>query len=204
MGSIEIKNVQPFSIQFYGTTYLFMHNGTLPNSKEIPSNAIFSPLGNSDSEIAFCYLMGVLQQYGRGKFTPESFARLYATMKCLNEFGTFNCIFTNGTYLVVYADMKNYKDTMISQVGDDAVLVFTQHNDSSKLVFEAWANKHESAAKNGGQLASTTEAVKLTLKNWGAQNYMPGLLNGCTAEKLPPGRMRVYDGNNLVFQRGAR
>ena len=54
------KDTQPFSRSFAGRDWIFMHSGDLRDdyAVHIPldTNALFEPIGSTDSEHIFCYL----------------------------------------------------------------------------------------------------------------------------------------------------
>ena len=60
-GNPKYENTHPFTAKIHGTPFIFEHNGTLKNKREIP---ILSkkPLGETDSERAFCYIASRLEE----------------------------------------------------------------------------------------------------------------------------------------------
>lgn len=58
-GAVAIKNTQPFSRELCGRMHVFAHNGHLPAIREHARFGIdsFRPIGETDSEYAFCALL---------------------------------------------------------------------------------------------------------------------------------------------------
>lgn len=68
-GGIGLANTHPFKRVFWGRDWVFAHNGTLPAIKHKPLRR-FAPVGSTDSEYAFCWLLDQLEQsFGEGE--PE-------------------------------------------------------------------------------------------------------------------------------------
>ena len=57
VGDIALRNTQPYSRALGGKRHVFCHNGNLPDVQCLESTRIFAPIGETDSEMAFCCLM---------------------------------------------------------------------------------------------------------------------------------------------------
>lgn len=60
-GAIHLANTGPFSRELDGRMQVFAHNGNLKNLEQSPlvtKNGSFQPIGETDSELAFCLLPG--------------------------------------------------------------------------------------------------------------------------------------------------
>ncbi len=102
-GRVALENSHPFVRQLWGRNWVFAHNGDL---KEFfpPLDAIFLPIGCTDSERAFCYLLQAMHQEF-GKDVPvrdELSAFLRQQCTYLASFGTFNLMFSDGDTLFVH------------------------------------------------------------------------------------------------------
>ena len=102
MGPETLQNTHPFKRVLWGRDWVFAHNGTLPEIKLRPLQD-FSPVGDTDSEHAFCWLLGQL----RAAF-PEGYPhdRPQALWQCLADLGgslgaegTFNFLLGDGSHL---------------------------------------------------------------------------------------------------------
>src|SRR5437868_13865160 len=60
-GDVSLANCQPFQREWLGQTWLFAHNGDLKNFHPQLTGA-YLPVGSSDSEKAFCWLMQQLRE----------------------------------------------------------------------------------------------------------------------------------------------
>jgi len=102
-GRIALENCHPFLRECWGINWVFAHNGNLTGfAPEL--NGQFLPVGNTDSELAFCYLLQRLrQQFGAA---PPALPALKAALKILCReiaaFGTFNMMLCNGSALFVH------------------------------------------------------------------------------------------------------
>jgi glutamine amidotransferase len=107
VGGNVFKNTHPFHREFNGREYVFAHNGTLKNFKELKLNC-FKPIGETDSEHVFCYLLGLMAQEGINQLQKSHFPWLHKQLSNINSQGKFNCLFSDGTYLFCYHDRDKY------------------------------------------------------------------------------------------------
>ena len=99
-GRISLENTHPFVRELWGRHWVFAHNGTL---RRVRRRALgqFNPIGSTDSEHAFCYLLESL----RAAFPtyPRSVSELWGAIAEvgaeLGGDGTFNFLLGDGRYL---------------------------------------------------------------------------------------------------------
>ena len=106
-GKINLENSHPFSRELWGRQWIFAHNGDLHNFKpELVGR--FTPVGNTDSELAFCYLLEQLvKRFGYVEPTlNQVFDVLLEISPQIAEHGTFNFCLSNGQALFAYAITK--------------------------------------------------------------------------------------------------
>lgn len=108
-GSVSYRNTHPFYRELDGREYIFAHNGTLRQFKSKLSLGRFKPLGETDSEFAFCSILSWLEEKGVSQWTDDLFISLADKLKQINELGKFNCIFSDGVYLFCYRDKSDVK-----------------------------------------------------------------------------------------------
>lgn len=98
-GSQVHKNTHPFAM----SNWAFAHNGTVKDIKKIHLNK-FYPLGDTDSEYAFCYILEKLQS-----ITSSQVAKIISeeAMKIKN-YGRFNFIMSDGKRIYAYGDDSLY------------------------------------------------------------------------------------------------
>lgn len=106
-GKINLENSHPFSRELWGRQWIFAHNGDLHDfNPELIGR--FTPVGNTDSERAFCYLLE--QLVVRFGYTEPSLDDVFQLLEELSpqiaEYGTFNFCLSNGQALFSYATTK--------------------------------------------------------------------------------------------------
>lgn len=103
-GAINLENTHPFHRELHGRNFTFAHNGQLPGVKKLPLGR-FKPVGTTDSEHAFCYLLSQLD----GNTAPRP-ARIRAVFgrvaKHLSRFGVCNLILTDGRAIYCWRTTK--------------------------------------------------------------------------------------------------
>jgi len=104
-GCIAFRNTHPFCREYKGRDYIFTHNGKLEMGNFLNTN--FNPIGDTDSESAFCLIMNWLRTIP-SEWTREKFILLKEKFQELNSYGHFNCIFSDGEYLFCYHDKTGY------------------------------------------------------------------------------------------------
>ncbi|MEB3754731.1 class II glutamine amidotransferase [Acinetobacter sp. MD2(2019)] len=106
-GKITLENSHPFVRELWGRHWVFAHNGDLHGfSPKLTGQ--FTPVGNTDSEYAFCYLLDQLvQQFGYTAPSILEIAQLIEKIApTIAEHGTFNFCLSNGQALFSYATTK--------------------------------------------------------------------------------------------------
>ena len=106
-GKINLENSHPFSRELWGRQWIFAHNGDLHEFDPVLSGR-FTPVGNTDSERAFCYLLDQLvNKFG---YTEPSLDQVFDLLTDVSpriaEHGTFNFCLSNGQALFSYAITK--------------------------------------------------------------------------------------------------
>lgn len=99
-------DTQPFRRSFGGYDWLFMHNGELDKGKlgellDDPSG-LLEPVGSTDSELAFCYLLAGLWEFSAKSLTDIRGQDLLALFEKLDDLGTSDFVISDGRSLAVY------------------------------------------------------------------------------------------------------
>jgi glutamine amidotransferase len=112
-GEVALRNTQPFARELGGRMHLFAHNGDLPR---ILGHADFAPrrflpVGDTDSEMAFCNLMARLVEVwdAAAGAVPSLSDRLavICDFSCrLRELGTANFLYSDSEVLFAHADHR--------------------------------------------------------------------------------------------------
>lgn len=105
-GQVALQNCHPFVRELWGRYWVFAHNGDLKGYRP-PLHGHFRPVGDTDSELAFCWLM---QELNKAHASVPSVAELSATLAELAPqvaaHGTFNMMLGNGQALWVHCSTK--------------------------------------------------------------------------------------------------
>ena len=107
-GEAALRNTQPFSREIAGFRHVFCHNGNLADIHNEIEATHFSPIGETDSEYAFCFLLGQVEKlWAEGK--PELASRVERVRSVfdrLAELGPANFLYSDGEYLYAYANRR--------------------------------------------------------------------------------------------------
>ena len=102
-GVVALQNTHPFMRELWGRYWVFAHNGDLKGF-EPRLHAAFRPVGDTDSERAFCWLM---QELAKAHASVPSIDELSRTLAELlpvpASHGTFNLLLSNGQALWAHA-----------------------------------------------------------------------------------------------------
>ena len=105
-GRVALENCHPFVRELWGRYWVFAHNGDLKGFAP-KLHAGFRPVGNTDSEQAFCWL---LQELAKNHATVPDVAALTDTLRelvpQLSRHGTFNFMLSNGDALWAHCSTK--------------------------------------------------------------------------------------------------
>lgn len=97
---------QPFSRSFAGQDWIFMHNGNLDKSRlqSLHKNrSIFlEPLGRTDSELAFCFLLGKIQDYGARTLSEIDHEILASWFAQLDDLGSADMVLSDGISVAAF------------------------------------------------------------------------------------------------------
>jgi predicted glutamine amidotransferase len=106
-GKINLENSHPFIRELWGRQWIFAHNGDLHDFNPELSGR-YTPVGNTDSERSFCYLLDQLvARFGyKEPCIDEIFEVLIEISPKIAEHGTFNFCLSNGQALFSYAVTK--------------------------------------------------------------------------------------------------
>jgi glutamine amidotransferase len=100
-GGVSLANTQPFVRELGGRVHVFAHNGDLPGIYRSEALALGShrPVGQTDSEHAFCVLLERLGELWKESTPPtveERLSRLTAFASDLRALGPANFIYADG------------------------------------------------------------------------------------------------------------
>ena len=101
------RNTHPFERALRGRDWIFAHNGTLKNfGREETGKSV--PLGETDSEWAFCRILDWLDKTDVGQWNNKNYKALAELLAELNELGALNVLMSDGERLFCYHDRNGY------------------------------------------------------------------------------------------------
>ncbi|WP_182120308.1 class II glutamine amidotransferase [Acidovorax sp. FHTAMBA] len=107
-GVVGLQNCHPFVRELWGRYWVFAHNGDLKDFRP-RLHSHFRPVGTTDSEHAFCWIM---QELAKSHAGVPSIAELTITLRDLAAriapYGTFNFLLSNGQALWAHASTHLY------------------------------------------------------------------------------------------------
>ena len=102
-GRIALENTHPFQRELWGRYWIFAHNGNL-RGFDPAFDGSFTPVGDTDSERAFCWMLQRLRQRFDG--APPGDAELFEALRGLageiGAFGEFNFLLSDGVTLYAH------------------------------------------------------------------------------------------------------
>ena len=107
-GRIALENTHPFMRELWGRYWVFAHNGDLKDFRP-RLHGKFQPVGDTDSEHAFCWLM---QELAKSHAGVPAIDELSHTLRELlpqpATHGTFNMLLSNGQALWAHGTTRLY------------------------------------------------------------------------------------------------
>ena len=105
-GAVSLQNCHPFVRELWGSYWVFAHNGDLKDFRP-RLHGHFRPVGSTDSEHAFCWIM---QELAKAHASLPPVGELTLTLKDLAAHiaprGTFNFLLSNGHALWAHASTQ--------------------------------------------------------------------------------------------------
>ena len=181
-GRRSLRNTQPFRRELGGRFHVFAHNGDLSGLGEIAELKLgcHRPVGDTDSEYAFCALMNLLHGLWLSSPDPpaleERFAVVARFARIIRPLGMANFIYADGD--AVFAHGNKRRDREIDEARPPGLFVLQRD----------CATSREQFCTQGLQISSGSESQEMTLVA-----SVP-----LTNEKWQP----LKCGEVLAFQRG--
>lgn len=121
-GEVALRNCQPFVRELGGAWHSFAHNGDLAGieGQTHLQPGTFRPVGETDSEQAFCALLERLRPLWLAGRLPDLAARLKGVelfAADLRQLGPANFLYCDGDALFVHADRRHQDDGTIGPPG---------------------------------------------------------------------------------------
>jgi predicted glutamine amidotransferase len=121
-GGISLANTQPFARELGGRWHVFAHNGRLDDIEIRHRGAWdrFWPVGDTDSEVAFCILLERLAEIWRGPVAPPLDVRLAIVERFaadMRQLGPANFLYADGDALFAHGHRRTQPDGTIAPPG---------------------------------------------------------------------------------------
>ena len=106
VGAVALENCHPFTRELWGRYWVFAHNGDLKDYHP-RLHGSYRPVGGTDSERAFCWLMQEMNKSHAGVPTIEELTHtLRELVPQVAKHGTFNFLMSNGEALWAHASTR--------------------------------------------------------------------------------------------------
>jgi len=108
-GVVRLENCHPFMRELWGRHWIFAHNGDLLDYDPFLSG-VYQPVGDTDSERAFCSILQALRKRFPGSQPPlgELFQTLEEITRDGSRHGVFNYLLSNGRALFAHCSTNLY------------------------------------------------------------------------------------------------
>ncbi len=109
-GRVALENTHPFMRELWGQCWLFAHNGHLPDFLP-PLDGSVLPVGDTDSERLFCWLLQELRRRFAGEppQPDDLFSALHELTGHFAGLGIANFLLSNGSCLIAHSSTQlNY------------------------------------------------------------------------------------------------
>lgn len=102
-GRVGLENTHPFTRELWGCSWVFAHNGQLKGIKK-KSLQFYHPVGSTDSEYAFCYMMDRIRKRfpQRPAKQKELWRYIHRLSRELNILGIFSFLLSDSRNLFAY------------------------------------------------------------------------------------------------------
>ncbi|MBZ4193814.1 MAG: class II glutamine amidotransferase [Candidatus Contendobacter sp.] len=106
-GRVCLENTHPFGRELWGRPWAFAHNGQLRGVKRLPLSG-YRPIGSTDSEHAFCWLLGqIRERFPQPPRQPADLWRyVYTLSRELGERGVFNYLLSDARHLYAHCSSE--------------------------------------------------------------------------------------------------
>lgn len=108
VGSVCLENTHPFIRELWGYSWSFAHNGQLDKRIFDLPLTFYRPVGTTDSEYAFCWLLGQVRMEfpERPDDSDQLTTFIHQCCEQLRALGVFNMLLSESQYLLAYCTTK--------------------------------------------------------------------------------------------------
>jgi predicted glutamine amidotransferase len=107
VGPVGLENCHPFKRELWGRYWVFAHNGDVPTLVADPTG-IYRPVGQTDSERAFCLLLNTIRQRFPDRKPPiqDLYQTLQEITAAIASHGIFNYLLSDGEHFFAHCSTK--------------------------------------------------------------------------------------------------
>lgn len=120
-GGLTLANTQPFARELGGRAHVFAHNGFLKGiENRLDRSRRFRPVGDTDSELAFCLLLERLARIWENGGTPTLALRLAVFAKFVEDMralGPANFLYSDGDFIFGHGHRRTQASGAIEPPG---------------------------------------------------------------------------------------
>ena len=123
-GGVCLENTHPFTRQMWGKNWTYAHNGQLKDFKPTLAVKLHLPIGTTDSEHAFCWVLDQLH-YQFGTQEPDAktlFAFIASLAEKIHTLGVINLLITDGESLFAFCSNNLHWITRKAPFGEAALI----------------------------------------------------------------------------------
>lgn len=173
------KETQPFCRSYAGRDWLFMHNGDVDKDMltEIhgKTHRLLEPLGNTDSELAFCHILTLVQEGDARKISDLPPHVLLRWFQCFDMLGSSDMLLSDGGSIVCFHGTQSPKDMYYTRI---------QPPDNHEAYTSAAAEIRLSDPRDAYRTALIVSSVQLSNAQW---------------VKMQPGQMIIIRRSVIVW-----
>lgn len=106
VGAVSLENTQPYQRELWGRPWTMAHNGQIPDVMKWQTD-YYQPIGSSDSEHAFCYLLSELRKSFPSRPNDQDLASFLRThFESFSALGVCNVLLSDGDTMFAYCSTK--------------------------------------------------------------------------------------------------
>ncbi|MES2985207.1 MAG: class II glutamine amidotransferase [Pseudomonadota bacterium] len=111
---------QPFSRSFAGHDWLFMHNGDLDKIRlaelHTDKSRVLEPVGRTDSELAFCILLGRMMETDARQLSDVPYSLLLSWFQQFDPLGSADMVISDGTTMAIFCGTNSVRKLYYSRI----------------------------------------------------------------------------------------
>ena len=188
-GARTLENTQPFARELGGHMQVFAHNGDLGAVRQQTHLRLgrFRPVGETDSEYAFCVLLAWMEERWLSAGPPPLAERLDLVARfaaAIRPLGPANFLYADGEFLFVHGHRRRHE----GQTGYHPPGVHTLHRTCAAELSAVSVPGLHIATASGPQEVVLAASVPLTMEPWtpAPEGAVIAIANGHVVARADP------------------